>query len=171
MSYPIHFRKKILAKLEEGQSIRAVAQHFEINKNTIVEWKKRIEIKRTRPRKPSKVDDDALRADVEQYPDDYQYERAARFGCATSTIGDALKRLNITVKKRPYGTRKQKGKQYFDEKWQKQHTDRVLDVDGCIAIDCVHGRYVALVEAEFDVNTWDTYSRAENNHWGFVILA
>ena len=32
MSYPIHFRKKILAKLEEGQSIRAVAQHFEINK-------------------------------------------------------------------------------------------------------------------------------------------
>ena len=65
-------------------------------------------IKRTRPRKPSKVDDDALRADVEQYPDDYQYERAARFGCGTSTIGDALKRLNITVKKRPYGTRKQK---------------------------------------------------------------
>lgn len=99
MSYPIHFRKKILAKLEEGQSIRAVAQHFEINKNTIVEWKKRIEIKRTRPRKPSKVDDDALRADVEQYPDDYQYERAARFGCGTSTIGDALKRLNITIKK------------------------------------------------------------------------
>ena len=108
MSYPIHFRKKILAKLEEGQSIRAVAQHFEINKNTIVEWKKRIEIKRTRPRKPSKVDDDALRADVEQYPDDYQYERAARFGCGTSTIGDALKRLNITIKKKPYGTRKQK---------------------------------------------------------------
>ncbi len=108
MSYPIHLRKKILAKLEEGQSIRAVAQHFEIDKNTIVEWKKRIEIKRTRPRKPSKVDDDALRADVEQYPDDYQYERAARFGCGTSTIGDALKRLNITVKKRPYGTRKQK---------------------------------------------------------------
>ncbi|OTM85762.1 transposase, partial [Acinetobacter baumannii] len=55
----MHFRKKILAKLEEGQSIRAVAQHFEIDKNTIVEWKKRIEIKRTRPRKPSKVDDDA----------------------------------------------------------------------------------------------------------------
>ena len=50
---------------------------------------------------------------------------------------------------------KQLGKQYFDQKWQKQHTDRILDVDGCIAIDCVHGRYVALVEAEFDVNTWE----------------
>ncbi len=50
---------------------------------------------------------------------------------------------------------KQLGKQYFDQKWQKQHTDRVLHVDDCIAIDCVHGRYVALVEAEFDANIWE----------------
>ena len=46
MSYSEHFRRKILAKLEEGYSIRAVAAQFEINKNTIVEWKKRIEIKK-----------------------------------------------------------------------------------------------------------------------------
>ena len=43
MSYSEHFRRKILAKLEEGYSIRAVAAQFEINKNTIVEWKKRIQ--------------------------------------------------------------------------------------------------------------------------------
>ena len=110
MSYSEHFRRKVLAKLEEGNSIRAVATQFEIDKNTILSWKKSIEIKRTRPRKPSKIDDDALRADVEQYPDDYQYERAARFGCGTSSIGDALKRLGITVKKRPYAIRKQNPK-------------------------------------------------------------
>ena len=98
MSYSEHFRRKILAKLEEGYSIRAVAAQFEINKNTIVEWKKRIEIK-TRVRKPSKINDDALREDVEKYPDAYQYERAARFNCGVSSIGAALKRLNITVKK------------------------------------------------------------------------
>lgn len=46
MSYSEHFRRKILAKLEEGYSIRAVAAQFEINKNTIVEWKKCIEIKK-----------------------------------------------------------------------------------------------------------------------------
>ncbi|KQE33052.1 IS630 transposase-related protein, partial [Acinetobacter nosocomialis] len=74
MSYSEHFRRKILAKLEEGYSIRAVAAQFEINKNTIVEWKKRIEIKKTRVRKPSKINDDALREDVEKYPDAYQYE-------------------------------------------------------------------------------------------------
>ena len=50
---------------------------------------------------------------------------------------------------------KQLGKQHFDQKWQKQHTDRILEVDDCISIDCVHGRYVALVEAEFDANTWE----------------
>ncbi len=42
MSYSEHFRRKILPKLEEGYSIRAVAAQFEINKNTVVEWKKRI---------------------------------------------------------------------------------------------------------------------------------
>lgn len=46
---------------------------------------------------------------------------------------------------------KQKGKQYFASHWQKQHTDRVLDVDDCIAIDHVHGRYVELVEVDSDV--------------------
>ncbi|AWA47327.1 MULTISPECIES: IS630 transposase-related protein [Acinetobacter] len=97
MSYSEHFRRKILAKLEEGYSIRAVAAQFEINKNTIVEWKKRVEIKKTRVRKPSKINDDALREDVEKYPDAYQYERAARFNCGVSSIGAALKRLNITV--------------------------------------------------------------------------
>ncbi len=61
MSYSEHFRQKVLAKLDEGYSIRAVAAQLEIDKNTIVQWKKRIEIKRTRPHKPSKIDDDVLR--------------------------------------------------------------------------------------------------------------
>ncbi|NUF65501.1 hypothetical protein HUN33_19305, partial [Acinetobacter bereziniae] len=42
----------------------------------------------------SKINDDALREDVEKYPDAYQYERAARFNCGVSSIGAALKRLN-----------------------------------------------------------------------------
>lgn len=41
---------------------------------------------------------DLLRLAI-KYPDDYQYERAARFGCGTSSIGDASKRLGITIKK------------------------------------------------------------------------
>ncbi len=50
---------------------------------------------------------------------------------------------------------KQRGKASFAQHWQKQHTDRVLDVDDCIAIDQVHGRYVQLIEAEFLANQWE----------------
>ena len=88
-----------MAKLEEGYSIRAVAAQFEIDKSTIVQWKKRIEIKRTCPRTLSKIDNDALRADVEKYPNDFQYERATRFGCGTFSISDGFRHLGITIKK------------------------------------------------------------------------
>lgn len=53
---------------------------------------------------------------------------------------------------------KQRGKAYFATHWQKQHTDRVLDVDDCIAIDHVHGRYVQLLAGAFSGNQWqNTY--------------
>ena len=42
---------------------------------------------------------DALKHDVEKRPDDYQWERALRFGVHQSTIYYALKRLGISYKK------------------------------------------------------------------------
>ena len=50
---------------------------------------------------------------------------------------------------------KQRGKSYFAKHWQKQHTDRVLDVDDCIAIDHVHGRFIQLHEGDFNGNRWE----------------
>ncbi len=50
---------------------------------------------------------------------------------------------------------KEKGKANFAQHWQKQHTDRVLDVDDCIAIDHVYGRYVQLREGEFKQEYWE----------------
>lgn len=50
---------------------------------------------------------------------------------------------------------KEKGKQHFAQHWQKQHTDRVLDVDDCLPIDCIAGRYVQLIEGEFTDNRWE----------------
>lgn len=50
---------------------------------------------------------------------------------------------------------KQRGKAHFATHWQKQHTDRVLEVDDCIAIDHIHGRYVQLVEGDFQENEWE----------------
>ena len=50
---------------------------------------------------------------------------------------------------------KLQGKLHFASAWQKQHTDRVLDVDDCIAIDYVHGRYIHLLEGGFDEGHWE----------------
>jgi hypothetical protein len=44
---------------------------------------------------------EALRGDVEQYPDSYNEEGAKRFGVSPKGIFEALKRLGITYKKKP----------------------------------------------------------------------
>ena len=65
-----------------------------------------------------------------------------------------LHRYILVVAQNPM-VAKQRGKAYFASHWHKQHTDRVLDVDDCIAIDHVHGRYVQLIEGQFKEGYWE----------------
>ena len=44
---------------------------------------------------------EALKVDITKYPDSYHYERARRLGVGIRTVGDALKRLKVTYKKKP----------------------------------------------------------------------
>ncbi|WP_084601808.1 IS630 transposase-related protein [Suttonella ornithocola] len=62
-------------------------------------WKKNPERKK-RVFKLLKIDNELLKADVKAYPDDYQWERAQRFGCSQKSIRRALKRIGMTLKKR-----------------------------------------------------------------------
>ena len=48
-----------------------------------------------------KIDPEKLCSYVDKHPDAYQSEMAKEFHCSESGIRDALKRLNITRKKRP----------------------------------------------------------------------
>jgi len=43
---------------------------------------------------------------------------------------------------------KAKGKRKMLSHWSKAHTDALLDVDDCLPIDAVDGRYIHLVEGE-----------------------
>lgn len=43
---------------------------------------------------------------------------------------------------------KQLGKQRMHPQWHKSHTDRLLDVDDCIEIDCLDGRYIQLCKGQ-----------------------
>ena len=47
----------------------------------------------------TKIDMDALAQEVQDSPDDYQWERAARFNVTQPAITKALKRLNSSYKK------------------------------------------------------------------------
>lgn len=98
--YSICFRKQVLLIREkEKLSINKVAKRFGIGSRTIVNWLKRLEPKLKRNKPATKIDMEALKQDVEKYPDAYLVERAARLKVSKSGIHVALQRLNITYKK------------------------------------------------------------------------
>ena len=99
--YSRDFRKKVLASLETGRSIRNAASDFGISAKTISNWKQSISPKARGAERRSKISLEALKRDVEIYPDDYQHERAARFNCKQSSICNRLKKLNISKKNSP----------------------------------------------------------------------
>lgn len=98
MAYSQDFRQMILGKLEAGHSYRDLAYEYSISSTTIQNWKKQPERKQVLTRR-RKIDLEALQRDVEQYPDDYQRERAVRFNCTQEAIRKALERLKISQKK------------------------------------------------------------------------
>lgn len=101
MLYSLSFRRRAL-RVQEQESLtnQQTADRFGVGIATIARWRQRIEPKPyPKGRKGGKLDMEQLREDVQAYPDDYQYERAARFGVFPRTIGRALKRLGVTYKK------------------------------------------------------------------------
>jgi transposase len=100
MTYSVHFRKKILnIKEKEGLTFVEVAARFGLSKTTVFKWSKRLEPQKTRNKPATKIDMEALKRDIESFPDSYYYERAARLGAKRSGIGDAMRRLGVTYKK------------------------------------------------------------------------
>jgi transposase len=102
MTYSIDFRRKVLeVKALEKLTCAEVAARFNIGIMSVVRWGKKIDPQKTRNKPATKIDREALRKDVEMYPDAYQHERAARFKVSRFGIYYALKRLGITYKKNP----------------------------------------------------------------------
>jgi transposase len=85
MTYSIDFRKKILKiKDKESLSFDVAAKRFGISKVALFRWSKKVEPQKNRNRKVFKIDNEALKNDIELYPDSYCYERAIRFGVSSS---------------------------------------------------------------------------------------
>lgn len=67
-------------------------------------------------------------------------------GYEPGAFGEAHHYLLVVAANRQAATAR--GKQQMARHWRQAHTDAVLDVDDCIAIDKVGGRYVQLLPGE-----------------------
>ena len=100
MTYSASFRRKVLATREkEGLTLAQVAKRFCVGVASVTRWVKTPEPKLTRNKPATKIDMEALAQDVDEYPDAYQYERAARLGVSPKGIAHALRRLGVSYKK------------------------------------------------------------------------
>ena len=107
MTYPIEFRKKVMeVKAKYSLTYQETAERFCIGKDTLTRWHKCLEPKQTKERPSIKLNPSKLEQDIQQYPDAYQYERAERLNVSSSCIFYALKRMNMSFKKRHSPTQK-----------------------------------------------------------------
>ena len=100
MTYSLEFRRQVLAtKEKQGLTFEETGKLFGLSSRSLQRWSVKLEPCKKRNIQPRKIDKNALVQDVLNYPDDYQWERAKRFGVSDWGIGAALKRWNITHKK------------------------------------------------------------------------
>lgn len=101
MAYPEDVKKKAYAKMDKGVSVRKIAKLLDVHFTTVQIWKNRRDQQPVKYyREPYKISEDALRADIEKYPYDYQYERAQRFGCSDVAICKAMKKYGLKNKRK-----------------------------------------------------------------------
>jgi transposase len=104
MAYSIDFIKSAVAYKQKGHTFTQLRETFGIPSATFYDWEEKLysgyyntKIKRERKRK---IDKDELRREIQEKPDTYLRELAERYSCTESAIFYALKKLNITRKKR-----------------------------------------------------------------------
>lgn len=108
MAYSLEIREKALDYLERCGSVPEVSKSFGVSQHTIRAWqrlkgdtgslaKKPIDCSKRR----RKIDDEVLRAYLDEHPDAYLSEMADLFSCSVNAVHKKLKSMNISRKKRP----------------------------------------------------------------------
>ncbi len=108
MRYSTDLRKLALDFIADGGSIAEAARRFNISRPCIYTWldaKDPLSYKKPGPRKPHRLDPEALAEHVKKFPDSTQKERAAHFGVSQQCVWYGLKKLGCTRKKRRSPTR------------------------------------------------------------------
>jgi transposase len=95
-------RKRVLDFVRGGGSKAAAARRFQVSRASVYNWLKApdgLAYRRPGPRHPRRLDWEALREHVGQYPDRTQKERAHHFGVSRHGIWQALRKMGVTRKK------------------------------------------------------------------------
>jgi transposase len=104
MSY--NKKRRIQAvKYGENHTQAETAEGFGVSVSAVKEWQKMMREtgdlgNKPQKRRGQKIKEEALRADEEKYPDDFNSERAVGFGRTGEAKRLALKRHKVTRKKR-----------------------------------------------------------------------
>ena len=96
--------RELAVKYRQRHSIKETCQTFEISTTALNNWVKRHKqtgnlANKPLNRKHKKIEPEKLLKDVQEHPDDFNYERAQRFGCSAEVIRLSMKKLKITQKK------------------------------------------------------------------------
>lgn len=96
--------------LGSGDTLAETGKIFGVSATSVERWIDRYEETGDVANKPlnrgfKKIDPAKLRIYVKEHPDDTQQEIADAFGCCNQAVSKALKRLNITRKKKRVVTR------------------------------------------------------------------
>ncbi len=100
MTYPVSFRRKVLAHIEEGMGKREAARLFKISPNTLYLWLSSSDLQpRHGALRRRKIDKERLRQHVQEHPDLYLRERAAHFDVSINAMWKAMRKLGYRKKK------------------------------------------------------------------------
>jgi transposase len=105
MAYSLDMRKRAMSLVAQGHSCIVIGEMLGVSGRTVSGWRNRYQVDRLAAEYPKergayKINDKALIAHLEAYPDAYAEELAKVAGGTSQGIRDACKRLGITRKKR-----------------------------------------------------------------------
>lgn len=128
MYISVDLRERAVKYYFQGHTYERTSDVFRVSKSAVCEWVHKFQETGDLNNKPlhrgfKKVDPEKLREYVKEHPDDNQKEIAEAFGCSPQAICKALKRNNIT--------RKKKTRRYKEQDPEKvaEYQEKINDID------------------------------------------
>ena len=100
MTYSIDLRKRVVDLVNDGGSKAEASRRFEVSLWCVNDWCKRDDLApKAHSQRKRKIDKEALRRHVQQYPDALLKERAELFEVCINAVWSMMRKMKLTHKK------------------------------------------------------------------------